>query len=57
MEYIDELKELVNNLEVELAKYYYTNNQAAGKRAKKYLREIKSVAQKMRVRILAAEKD
>ena len=51
MDKFQELKEMVDNLEVDLKKFYTKGNKAASIRARKVLQEIKAQAQDIRMDI------
>jgi hypothetical protein len=51
MSRIDEVKNLVSELEVDLEKFYDKGNKAAGTRARKQLQELKKLSQDIRLEI------
>lgn len=51
MSRIDEVKELVDQLEPDLNKFYEKGNKAAGTRARNTLQDMKKLAQEIRVEI------
>ena len=51
MSRIDEVKELVDQLEPDMQKFYEKGNKAAGTRARNALQEMKKLAQEIRVEI------
>ena len=52
----ERLKQLVNELETDVAKFTEKHNNLAGTRVRKGLQEIKKVAQEMRIAIQDAKK-
>lgn len=56
MEKINELKELINSIEEDNAKFFEKGTKAAGVRVRKGLQEIKKVAQELRLEISATNK-
>ena len=51
MSRIDEVKNLMSELEVDLDKFYNKGNKAAGTRARKSLQDLKKLAQDIRLEI------
>lgn len=51
MSRLEEVKNLTNELEVELEKFYDKGNKAAGTRARKQLQELKKLSQEIRLEI------
>lgn len=51
MEKYAELKDLVMSMEEDFSKFYEKDNQSAGTRARKILKDIKDLAQEMRKEI------
>ncbi|MEX2574305.1 MAG: histone H1 [Balneolaceae bacterium] len=51
MSRISQMKDLVDQLETDLVKFYEKENKAAGTRARKTLQEIKKVSQEIRLEI------
>ena len=51
MSRIDEVKNLMSELEVELDKFYNKSNKAAGTRARKHLQSLKKLSQEIRLEI------
>lgn len=51
MSRIDDVKNLMSELEVDLEKFYEKGNKAAGTRARKQLQDLKKLAQDIRVEI------
>ncbi|NBC26313.1 MAG: histone H1 [Bacteroidetes bacterium] len=51
MSRIDEVKNLMSELEVDLQKFYEKGNKAAGTRARKQLQNLKKLAQEIRLEI------
>ncbi|HLR89339.1 MAG TPA: hypothetical protein VK040_00130 [Balneolaceae bacterium] len=51
MSRIEELNKLMEELEVELVKFYDKGNKAAGTRARKQLQELKKLSQDIRLEI------
>jgi len=51
MSRIDEVKELLDQLEPDLNKFYEKGNKAAGTRARNTLQDMKKLAQEIRVEI------
>lgn len=51
MSRIDEVKNLMSELEVDLDKFYNKANKAAGTRARKSLQDLKKLAQDIRLEI------
>ncbi|MEX1062972.1 MAG: histone H1 [Balneolaceae bacterium] len=51
MSRISQMKDLVDQLEPDLVKFYEKENKAAGTRARKTLQEIKKVSQEIRLEI------
>ncbi len=51
MEKFAQLKELVTSMEEDFTKFYDKDNQSAGTRARKILKDIKDLAQEMRKEI------
>jgi len=47
----DQLKNLIEELEPEMDKFYNKGNKAAGTRARKVLQELKNVSQEIRLEI------
>jgi hypothetical protein len=47
----EQLKELVNSLEVDVNKYYNKNNKTAGVRVRKGCQDIKKICQDLRIDI------
>lgn len=47
----EQLKELVNSLEGDFAKFYEKENAAAGTRVRKGMQELKNLAQEIRIEI------
>ena len=56
MNNLDELKYMIEVLEIDLAKFYNKGNKAASIRARKTLQEIKKQAQKIRMDISQTRK-
>jgi hypothetical protein len=48
---MDEVKNLMSDLEVDLDKFYNKGNKAAGTRARKSLQDLKKLAQDIRLEI------
>lgn len=57
MSRINEIKELMAELEVDLEKFYDKGNKAAGTRARKQLQELKKLAQEVRLEIQDIKND
>ena len=57
MDNLNELKNMVDRLEVDLAKFYNKGNKAASIRARKMLQDIKQQAQDIRMHISQTRKD
>ncbi len=51
MSRIDDVKNLMEELEVDLLKFYEKGNKAAGTRARKQLQALKKLAQEIRLEI------
>lgn len=51
MSRIQQMKDLLDQLEPDLVKFYEKGNKAAGTRARKTLQEIKKVSQEIRLEI------
>lgn len=51
MSRIDDVKNLVSELEVDLEKFYDKGNKAAGTRARKQLQDLKKLSQEIRLEI------
>jgi hypothetical protein len=51
MSRIDEVKNLMSELEVDLDKFYNKSNKAAGTRARKQLQDLKKLCQDIRLEI------
>lgn len=51
MSRMDEVKNLMSDLEVDLDKFYNKGNKAAGTRARKSLQDLKKLAQDIRLEI------
>ncbi len=51
MSRIDEVKNLMSELEVDLDKFYNKSNKAAGTRARKQLQDLKKLCQEIRLEI------
>ena len=51
MSRMDEVKNLMSELEVDLDKFYNKGNKAAGTRARKSLQDLKKLAQDIRLEI------
>ena len=51
MDNLEDLKILINKLEVDMSKFYKKGNKAASIRARKTLQDIKALAQTIRVDI------
>lgn len=51
MSRMDEVKNLMSDLEVDLDKFYNKGNKAAGTRARKALQDLKKLAQDIRLEI------
>lgn len=51
MSRIDEVKNLMSELEVEMDKFYNKSNKAAGTRARKHLQDLKKLSQEIRLEI------
>jgi len=51
MSRIQQMKDLLNELEPDMVKFYEKGNKAAGTRARKTLQEIKKVSQEIRLEI------
>ncbi len=51
MSRIDEVKNLMSELEVEMEKFYNKGNKAAGTRARKHLQDLKKLSQEIRLEI------
>ncbi len=51
MSRIDEVKNLMSDLEVDLEKFYDKGNKAAGTRARKQLQALKKLSQEIRLEI------
>jgi len=51
MSRIQQMKDLLNQLEPDMVKFYEKGNKAAGTRARKTLQEIKKVSQEIRLEI------
>ena len=51
MSRIDDVKNLMAELEVDLQKFYDKGNKAAGTRARKQLQDLKKLAQEIRLEI------
>jgi len=51
MSRIDDVKNLVSELEVDLEKFYDKGNKAAGTRARKQLQDLKKLSQDIRLEI------
>jgi len=56
MDNLDELKNMIDNLEVDLLKFYKKGNKAASIRARKTLQDIKQQAQDIRMHISQTRK-
>ena len=57
MKLFNKIKNLVAELEADIAKFYEKNNQAAGTRARRSLQEIKTIAQELRMEIQKKKND
>ncbi len=57
MNRFSEIKSLVDELEVEMEKFYSKNNKTAGTRARKALQDLKKLSQDIRVDIQSKKKD
>lgn len=53
MSRMDEINEIVNDLQVEMQKFYEKGNKAAGTRARKHLMSLKNIAHEVRQEIQA----
>ena len=51
MDNFEELRMMLNDLEVDLKKFYFKGNKAASIRARKTLQDIKAQAQEIRVHV------
>ncbi len=57
MNRFSEIKSLVDELEVDMEKFYSKNNKTAGTRSRKLLQDLKKLAQDIRVDIQNKKKD
>ena len=57
MNRFSEIKNLVDELEVDMEKFYSKNNKTAGTRARKTLQDLKKLAQDIRIDIQNKKKD
>lgn len=57
MDNLEELRNMIDRLEVDLAKFYKKGNKAASIRARKTLQEIKAQAQNIRMDISKTRKE
>ena len=57
MDKLEELRNMVDLLEVDLKKFYTKNNNAASIRARKMLQEIKHISQDIRMEISKVRKE
>ncbi len=53
MSRMDDINNVVENLQVDMDKFYEKGNKAAGTRARKYLMELKNLAHEIRQEIQA----
>lgn len=51
MEKFEELKDIINNIEPDVHKFFEKSNAAAGTRVRKAMQEVKMLAQQLRVTI------
>ena len=51
MKRFEQLKELVDGLEADFAKFYDKENSAAGTRVRKGMQELKNLAQEIRIEV------
>ncbi|MEX1063644.1 MAG: histone H1 [Balneolaceae bacterium] len=51
MSRLDQVKSLMNELEVDMEKFYDKGNKAAGTRARKQLQDLKKLSQEIRLEI------
>ncbi|MFO8030249.1 MAG: histone H1 [Cyclonatronaceae bacterium] len=56
MNRFNEIKALVDDLEVDMEKFYSKSNKTAGTRARKILQDLKKLAQEIRVDIQNSKK-
>jgi len=56
MDKYNTLKELVEKADADADKFYNQGNAAAGTRLRKYMQELKTLAQEVREEVLAARK-
>ncbi|MDG5766425.1 histone H1 [Balneolales bacterium ANBcel1] len=57
MNRFSEVKSLIDDLEVDMEKFYSKNNKTAGTRARKTLQDLKKLAQDIRIDIQDKKKD
>ena len=57
METLNNLKELIESLEGDTAKFFEKGNKAAGVRVRKGLQDVKNLAQELRLEISAKNKE
>ncbi len=57
MNRFSEIKSLVDELEVDMEKFYSKNNKTAGTRARKSLQDLKKLSQDIRIDIQNKKKD
>lgn len=57
MNRFSEIKSMVDELEVDMEKFYSKNNKTAGTRARKILQDLKKLSQDIRVEIQNKKKD
>lgn len=57
MNRFSEIKSMVDELEVDMEKFYSKNNKTAGTRARKILQDLKKLSQDIRVDIQNKKKD
>ena len=57
MNRFSEIKSLVDELEVDMEKFYSKNNKTAGTRARKLLQDLKKLAQDIRIDIQEKKKE
>jgi flagellar biosynthesis/type III secretory pathway protein FliH len=51
MEKFEEIKNLINSLEEDVAKFYEKGNKAAGVRIRKSMQDLKTLAQELRLNV------
>ncbi len=57
MNRFNEIKSLVDDLEVDMEKFYSKGNKTAGTRARKLLQDLKKLSQEIRVNIQSNKKE